>query len=90
LDLIVLLFNDNAYGAIRTYQDRMYRGRHIGSDLVNPDFVKLGEAFGVHSARVEPRVLAATVRRALETGGVWLIEIPLALAGPPTMVPWMP
>jgi acetolactate synthase-1/2/3 large subunit len=90
LDLIVLLFNDNAYGAIRTYQDRVFRGRHIGSDLVNPDFVKLGEAFGVNSARVEPKALGATVRRALETGGVWLIEIPLALEGPPTMVPWMP
>jgi acetolactate synthase-1/2/3 large subunit len=90
LDLIVLLFNDNAYGAIRTYQDRMFRGRRIGSDLANPDFVKLGEAFGVNSARVEPRALGAMVRRALETGGVWLIEIPFAPEGPPTMVPWMP
>jgi acetolactate synthase I/II/III large subunit len=90
LDLIVLLFNDNAYGAIRTYQDRMFRGRRIGSDLVNPDFVKLGEAFGVNSTRVEPKALGATVRRALDAGGVWLIEIPYALEGPPTMVPWMP
>lgn len=90
LDLIALVFNDNAYGAIRTYQDRVFRGRRIGSDLVNPDFVKLGEAFGVHSARVEPGALGATVRRALETGGVWLIEIPFAPEGPPTMVPWMP
>ena len=90
LDLIALVFNDNAYGAIRTYQDRVFRGRRIGSDLVNPDFVKLGEAFGVHSARVEPQALGAAVRRALETGGVWLIEIPFAPEGPPTMVPWMP
>lgn len=90
LDLIVLVFNDNAYGAIKTFQDRMFSGRRIGTDLVNPDFVKLGEAFGVNSTRVEPKALAATVRRALATGGVWLIEIPYALEGPPTMVPWMP
>jgi acetolactate synthase-1/2/3 large subunit len=90
LDLIALVFNDNAYGAIRTYQDRVFRGRRIGSDLVNPDFVKLGEAFGVHSARVEPEALGPAVRRALETGGVWLIEIPFAPEGPPNMVPWMP
>jgi acetolactate synthase-1/2/3 large subunit len=90
LDLIALVFNDNAYGAIRTYQDRVFRGRRIGSDLVNPDFVKLGEAFGVHSARVEPKALGAAVRRALETGGVWLIEIPFAPEGPPNIVPWMP
>jgi acetolactate synthase I/II/III large subunit len=90
LDLIVLLFNDNAFGAIRTYQDRMFRGRRIGSELVNPDFVKLGEAFGINSARVEPMELGATVRRALEDGGVWLIEIPFAPEAPATMVPWMP
>jgi len=90
LDLIVLLFNDNAYGAIKTYQDRVYRGRRIGTDLANPDFVKLGEAFGASSARVEPQALGAAVRRALQAGGVWLIEVPFALEGPPTMVPWMP
>ncbi|MCX7141799.1 MAG: thiamine pyrophosphate-dependent enzyme, partial [Proteobacteria bacterium] len=90
LDLIVLVFNDNAYGAIKTFQDRMFRGRRIGTDLANPDFVKLGEAFGVHSARVEPKALGAAVRRALDKGGVWLIEIPFAPEGAPTMVPWMP
>ncbi len=90
LDLIVLVFNDNAYGAIKTYQDRVFRGRRIGTGLVNPDFVKLGEAFGVHSTRVTPQALGVTMRRALETGGVWLIEIPFAPDGSPTMVPWMP
>jgi acetolactate synthase I/II/III large subunit len=50
LDLIALVFNDNAFGAIRKYQDRIFGGRHIGSELVNPDFVKLGEAFGAHEA----------------------------------------
>jgi acetolactate synthase-1/2/3 large subunit len=90
LDLVALVFNDNAYGAIKTYQDRVFHGRRIGSSLVNPDFVKLGEAFGVNSARVEPKALAAAVRRAIAAGGVWLIEIPFAPEGSPTMVPWMP
>lgn len=90
LDLIVLVFNDNAFGSIRKYQDRMFGGRHIGAELVNPDFVKLGEAFGIRSARVEPQALASTVQRAREAGGLWLIEIPFAPEGPTTMVPWMP
>jgi len=90
LDLIVLVFNDNAFGAIRKYQDRMFGGRRIGSELVNPDFVKLGEAFGATSVRVEPAGIGAAVRRAHETGGLWLIEIPFAPEGPATMVPWMP
>jgi len=90
LDLIVLVFNDNAFGAIKTFQDRMFGGRRIGSDLINPDFVKLGDAFGVNSARVEPKALGAAVRHALAAGGVWLIEIPFAPEGSPTRVPWMP
>jgi acetolactate synthase-1/2/3 large subunit len=90
LDLIALVFNDNAFGAIKTFQDRMFGGRRIATDLVNPDFVKLGEAFGVNSARVEPKALGATVRRAIKAGGVWLIEIPFAPQGSPSLAPWMP
>jgi acetolactate synthase I/II/III large subunit len=90
LDLVVLLFNDNAFGAIATYQDRLFGGRRIGSELSNPDFVKLGEAFGVNSARVPAAELGAAVRRAIRSGGVWLIEIPFAPEGTANLVPWMP
>lgn len=90
LDLIALVFNDNAYGAIKTYQDRIFAGRHIGTRLTNPDFVKLGEAFGAKSARVTAKELGVAVRRAREEGGLWLIEVPFAPEGPANMVPWMP
>jgi len=90
LDLVVLVFNDNAFGAIRKFQDRMFGGRHIGAALKNPDFVKLGEAFGAKSVRTDPKDLGATVRRAHESGGLWLIEVPFAPKGAVEMVPWMP
>jgi len=90
LDLIVLVFNDNSFGAIRKYQDRMFGGRHIGAALKNPDFVKLGDSFGAKSVRIEPKGLGAAVRRAHEAGGLWLIEIPFAPGGSAEMVPWMP
>jgi acetolactate synthase-1/2/3 large subunit len=90
LDLIALVFNDNAFGAIRKYQDRMFGGRHIGAALKNPDFVKLAEAFGAQTTRVEPKDLGGAVRHAHEAGGLWLIEIPFAPRGQVEMVPWMP
>ena len=89
LDLIVLVFNDDAYGALKTYQDRHFRGRRVGADLVNPDFVKLAEAFGVASVRAQPVEIRSAVRRALETGGTWLIEIPFAPDPPASIPPWM-
>lgn len=90
LDLIALVFNDNAFGAIRKYQDRMFGGRNIGAALKNPDFVKLGESFGAKSVRVEPKDLGGAVRRAHEAGGLWLMEIPFAPRGSVEIVPWMP
>lgn len=90
LDLITLLFNDSAFGALQTYQDRHFGGRRIGSHLVNPDFVKLAEAFGVRSARVDPAALGGAVSRAIEQGGVWLIEIPFSPSPPASVAPWMP
>jgi acetolactate synthase-1/2/3 large subunit len=90
LDLVAIVFNDEAFGAIRKFQDRMFAGRHIGDQLRNPDFVKLGEAFGAHGVRVEAGDLAATVKRAQQAGGLWLIEVPFAPKGSVEMVPWMP
>ena len=90
LDLVVLVFNDGAFGAIRQYQDRMFGGRRIGDGLRNPDFVKLGESFGARSVRVEAAEIGPAVRRAHESGGLWLIEVPFAPTGSAQMVPWMP
>jgi hypothetical protein len=40
--------------------------------------------------RTDPKDLGATVRRAHEAGGLWLIEVPFAPKGAVEMVPWMP
>ena len=46
IGVVTLVFNNNAYGNVRRDQ-RELRGRVVASDLVNPDFVKLAESFGV-------------------------------------------
>ncbi len=43
---VTLVFNDGAYGNVRRLQKERYGNRVIASDLQNPDFVKLAEAFG--------------------------------------------
>jgi acetolactate synthase-1/2/3 large subunit len=88
-NLLVLVFNDQAYGALRTVQDRAFGGRRVASDLVNPDFVKLAEAFDLPAHRASPDSLATTVRQALATGGPHVIEIPFAPPPPASVPPWM-
>ena len=51
LNPIVLVFSDNAWGSTRMRQRAGYAERYIGTDLHNPDFVKLAEAFGANGAR---------------------------------------
>ncbi|MEL6477157.1 MAG: thiamine pyrophosphate-binding protein [Pseudomonadota bacterium] len=50
---IVLVLNNGSYGTIRMHQEREYPGRVSGTELQNPDFVKIGEAYGMHAERVE-------------------------------------
>jgi thiamine pyrophosphate-dependent acetolactate synthase large subunit-like protein len=69
---------------------RVFGGRHVGVARANPDFVRLGEAFGINALRVPPEGVGRAVREARERSGVWLIEVPFALGGSVNRVPWMP
>jgi acetolactate synthase I/II/III large subunit len=51
--IIVLVANHRMLATIRMHQERRFPGRVIGTDLVNPDFVSLGEAYGAYAERVE-------------------------------------
>jgi acetolactate synthase I/II/III large subunit len=51
IGVITLIFNNNAFGNVRRDQIQSFGGRVIGSDLVNPDFIKLAESFGVQAQR---------------------------------------
>ncbi len=52
-DLIVVVVDNGAYGTIRMHQEREYPGRVSATALANPDFARLGEAYGAWSARAE-------------------------------------
>jgi thiamine pyrophosphate-dependent acetolactate synthase large subunit-like protein len=77
LRLIAVVHNDSTYGAIKNIQDRRYQGRHLDTDLNNPDFIKLAGAYGVPAWRVRTAdELVPAVRQALALAGPSLIEVP--------------
>ena len=51
--LISIVVDNGSYGTIRMHQEREFPGRVSGSDLFNPDFVALAQAYGWHAARVD-------------------------------------
>lgn len=78
LDLVMLVFNDNAFGNVKRLQKETYGGRVIASELVNPDFVKLAESFGAQGLKAtSPEELRGAIRKGFATKGPTLVEIPL-------------
>ena len=76
--IIVLVVNNGTYGTIRAHQEREYPARVIGTDMINPDFVKLAEAHGAHAERVVETVeFAPAFERAKASARLALIEIQL-------------
>jgi acetolactate synthase-1/2/3 large subunit len=78
ISTVTLIFNNSAYGNVKRAQIQKYGGRVIATDLHNPDFVKLAEAYGAQGLRAEnPGALAAAIRRGFDHNGPTLIEIPV-------------
>ena len=78
LNVVTVIFNDNAFGNVKRMQKDLYGGRGIASDLHNPDFVKLAEAFGAQGLRATtPGALTAAIRRGFASPLPTLIEVPV-------------
>ena len=76
IGVVTLVFNNNSYGNVRRDQRERFDGRVVASDLVNPDFVKLAESFGVGATRVtSPEVFRSALEKALAHGGPYLIDV---------------
>ena len=73
---IKILLLDNAYlGMVRQWQEQFYARNYSGVNLVNPDFVKLANAFYINAARVtNVQELESAVKAARESDGPFLIH----------------
>ena len=73
---VVIVFNDDAWGLLRYYQKNRGGGRYIASDLRNPDFTRLAEAYGARGEQVTslPELVQA-LERALEAETVSVIDV---------------
>jgi acetolactate synthase I/II/III large subunit len=74
--VVTLIFNNSSYGNVRRDQRERFGGRVVAADLVNPDFVKLAESFGVGAARVtSPEDFRPALEKALADGGPYVIVV---------------
>ena len=78
INAVVVVFNDNAYGNVLRDQKTRFNGRTLGSELHNPDFVRLAEAYGARGVRADGAdALETALREALAIEAPTLIEVPV-------------
>ena len=76
IGLITILFNNHSFGNVRRDQQEHFESHFIGSDLDNPDFMKLTEAFGADGYRVDsPAALRPALAKAIDNDRPAIIEV---------------
>jgi acetolactate synthase-1/2/3 large subunit len=75
---IAIVFTDDAFGNVRRIQQEQFGGRTIASDLLNPDFMKLAEAFGVVGRHADtPAKLRTALEESMRAHEPTLIAVPI-------------
>jgi acetolactate synthase-1/2/3 large subunit len=78
IPVVVVLFNDNAYGNVWRAQQEEYDGHVLGTELHNPDFVRFAQSYGIPAWRAHSAAdLADALRQALAADAPGLIEVPV-------------
>ncbi len=86
INVIAVVFVDNAFGALLNNQRTHYRGRLIGTELHNPSFAQLAELFGARGIKAEPDRLQLALQEAQESPRPTVIEVPMPTLTPPFQI----
>jgi len=80
IPVTTVIFNDSTHTAVKAAQKRSYPGRYVAVDLVNPDYVKLADAYGIQGIRAgSPEELAEAVANAKSSEMPVIIDVPIDL-----------
>ncbi|HEX3864097.1 MAG TPA: thiamine pyrophosphate-dependent enzyme [Stellaceae bacterium] len=76
IDVVAIVFADGAYGNVRRMQKQDYGNRLIATDLLNPNFPKMADSYGIAGVRTTtPDGLRRELAAALKRRGPSLIEV---------------
>jgi acetolactate synthase-1/2/3 large subunit len=81
--IVMILFDDSAYGVLRNIQNAHFEARTIGVELESPDFVAVSRAFGFQSERVTSiEGFRTTFTTAVKSRQPWMIVVDSNAIGP--------
>ena len=84
INAVVIVFNDNTFGNVYRDQINIFDGRHYGSEITNPDFMKLADAYGVRGVQASgPEDLERKLKESISIESPTLIEVPVGMMPDP-------
>lgn len=87
IPLVTVVFNNNTFGASLWDQTHNFGGRVIGTELLNPDFMKLADAFGITGRHTDTAGFAGALNEALALNEPVLLEVAIPHLLPPFYMP---
>lgn len=77
LAVVVVVFDNGAFGNVKRIQQERYGNRLIASDLHNPDFGKLADSFGIASFKaIDAKQLEDALHKAFALNAPALVWVP--------------
>ena len=82
LPVKMAIMNNWFLGMVRQWQELFYDNNYVSVNMSQPDFVKLGEAYGIKSIRVTDKSeVDAVIKEANEHSGPVLIDFQVETEG---------
>lgn len=78
----IVLLNNDFLGMVRQWQDLFYEKRYSATEMVNPDFVKIAEGYGVKGEHIYDRKdLNEAVDKMLDSDEAFLLNVTVEKEG---------
>jgi len=78
----IIILNNAFLGMVRQWQDMFFKKRYASTELVNPDFIKIAEGYGIPGKRVLERdELKSSLQEMLAAKGPYILDIHIEKEG---------
>ncbi len=78
----IIILNNDFLGMVRQWQDMFFEKRYASTEMVNPDFVKVSEGFGIPAKKVNEREdLKNSIIEMLDATGPYLLSVTVEKEG---------
>ena len=72
----IIVLNNEFLGMVRQWQQMFFEGRYSFTEMCNPDFIKINEAYGIKAKKVTDRAnLKSTLKELLRFDGPYFLEV---------------